>query len=141
MIQAITLYLLIKKKGNIIVKVKNSTTVQTFKKQLENTKAKNIVVKDQNGNTIGDKDLVGTNNTVTLSNSVETKTYQISVNGDTSGDGIVTSLDLLQVLKHIKGDKKLTGASLLSADTSDDSSVNSLDLLQVLKHIKGDKRL
>ena len=128
-------------KENTIVKVKNGTTIASFQSSLSSTKAQNIVVKDNNGNTVNGKSLVGTGFSVILSNEVESKTFKISVNGDTSGDGIVTSLDLLQVLKHIKGDKKLTGASLLSADTSSDNEVNSLDLLQVLKHIKGDKKL
>ena len=128
-------------KNNTIVKVKNGTTASAFQSQLSSTKAKNIVIKNPDGNVISGNNLVGTNFSVTLSNDVESKTFKISVKGDTSGDGIVTSLDLLQVLKHIKGDKRLTGSYLLSADTSGDDSVTSLDLLQVLKHIKGDKKL
>ena len=72
---------------------------------------------------------------------IESKTLIVSVKGDTSGDGNVTILDLLQVQKHIKGVKKISNASLKSADTSLDTKVTILDLLQVQKHIKGIKKL
>ena len=78
---------------------------------------------------------------MTIVTSIDTKTYTLSIKGDTSGDGKVTILDLLQVQKHILKDKSLTGAYLLSADTSGDGKVTILDLLQVQKHILGDKKL
>ena len=81
------------------------------------------------------------NNKIEVSTEDDTKIYIASVKGDTSGDGNITILDLLQIQKHIKGDKKLTAASLLAGDTSGDNNVTILDLLQVQKHIKGDKKL
>ena len=50
-------------------------------------------------------------------------------------------LDLLQILKHINGDKTLQDANFQAGDTSDDDTITMLDLLKVLKHINGDKLL
>ena len=71
----------------------------------------------------------------------ETKTYNIVVKGDSSGDGKITILDLLQVQKDILNSKKLTGAYSLAGDTSGDGKITILDLLQMQKHLIGDKKL
>ena len=78
---------------------------------------------------------------ISIHTSVETKTFTLVVAGDTSGDGEITILDLLQVRKHIKKDKVLDKAYKLAGDTSGDNDVTILDLLQIQKHIKGDKKL
>lgn len=72
---------------------------------------------------------------------MDTKTYTVVVKGDSSGDGEVTILDLLQIRKHLKNDKKISGAYFYAADTSGDNNITILDLLQVQKHLKGDKQL
>lgn len=129
-----------KKIDNIITKVKNSTKVSDIKKTLIGAGASKVTVTD-NGNVLKDTDILSTNNRIEITTESESKIYILSVKGDTSGDGNITILDLLQIRKHIKGDKKLTGASLLAGDTSGDNNVTILDLLQVQKHIKGDKKL
>jgi len=93
-----------------------------------------------NGNEVTNG-LIATGYTATISTIVETKTYTFVINGDTSGDGDVTILDLLQVRKHIKKDKLLIDAYSYAGDTSGDGDVTILDLLQIQKHIKGDKKL
>ena len=127
--------------GNYIVKIKNKTTVSNFQNNLVKSGASNLVIRNSKGNTISGNDKVTTNSTLTITTSIETKTFTLVVNGDTSGDGEVTILDLLQIQKHIKGVKKLSSASLLAGDTSNDNNVTILDLLQVQKHIKGVKPL
>ena len=88
-----------------------------------------------------DSDILGTNFKVTVSTLLESKTLTFVVRGDTSGDGKVTILDLLQVRKHINGDNTLNNARFLAGDTSGDNKITILDLLQVRKHINGDKKL
>ena len=72
---------------------------------------------------------------------METKSFTMIVNGDLSGDGAITILDLLQIQKYLLGDKKLTKEASLAADTSGDGKVTILDLLQVQKYLLGDKEL
>ena len=125
--------------GDYIVKIKNNTNFSTIQNELIKHGATNVVLKDSKGNNVSG--VIGTGYTITISGTSETKSYKLVVNGDTSGDGVVTILDLLQVQKHIKGDKKLSNEYLLAGDTSGDNKVTILDLLQVQKHIKGDKYL
>ena len=127
--------------GSYIVKMKNNTSYSTLHNNLIKSGASSVTLKDKNGNTLSGNSTIGTGNVITITVGNESKSFTLVVNGDTSGDGVVTILDLLQVQKHIKGDKKLSNAYLLAGDTSGDNNVTILDLLQVQKHIKGDKYL
>ena len=86
------------------------------------------------------KTYISTGQTITINTALETQTFTLSVKGDTSGDGEVTILDLLEVQKHIKKAATLKNAALLSADTSGDNNVTILDLLEIVQHIKGYKK-
>ncbi len=127
--------------GNYVLKIKNKTTVSSFKSSLISSGAKEITIKNSKGTVLSDKDYVATSSTLTISTLLENKTYTLVVNGDTSGDGQITILDLLQIQKYIKGSGNLSAPSLLAGDTSKDNKVTILDLLQVQKHIKGVKSL
>lgn len=106
------------------------TSVDDLKGKIEAVSGANTVtISGNQGN------LIGTGTTVKISNSQGTKEYKIVIKGDTSGDGKVNALDLLQVQKSILKTYNLEGASSLAGDTSGDGKVNALDLLQVQKHI------
>ena len=83
----------------------------------------------------------GTGMTFMVTNVIETKTYTLIVKGDTSGDGAINALDLLQVQKSILGSYKMSDSQKLSADTSNDGSINALDLLQIQKNILGSYKI
>ena len=128
-------------KNNYIYNIKNQTKASVIKSVLITSGARNVIIKDSKGNEIKDTDIIGTNYKVTISTLLESKTFTLVVKGDTSGDGKVTILDLLQVRKHINGDNKLNNTRFLAGDTSGDNKITILDLLQVRKHINGDKKL
>ena len=128
-------------KDNYIVNIKPETKANVIKSALITSGARSVTIKNTKGNEIKDSDILGTEYKVTIYTVFESKTYTIVVRGDTSGDGKVTILDLLQVRKHINGDNKLNNARFLAGDTSGDNKVTILDLLQVRKHINGDKKL
>ncbi len=96
----------------------------------------NVIVTDKNGKQVTNGK-IGTGFKVKISNGKTTEELQVVIKGDTSGDGIVNALDLLQVQKHILKSYSLTGVYLKAADTSKDGSITALDLLQVQKHILG----
>ena len=127
--------------NNNITSVKYNVKASTILNLIIKNGASNVVIKDKDNKVITDNTLIGTASTITITSGNETKTYTFVIKGDTSGDGKITILDLLQVQKHIKGDKKLTNSYLLASDTSGDGKVTILDLLQIQKHIKGDKKL
>ena len=82
-------------------------------------------------------DYIGTGSKVTIKNSTETRTLTILIYGDTSGDGVIGALDLLQVQKNILGASSLSGVNKEAADTSKDGVIGALDLLQIQKDILG----
>ncbi len=124
-----------------ITNVKYNISSSTLLNKLTKNGASNVVIKNKNNKEIKDGTLVGTGSTLIVTSGNTSETYTFVIKGDTSGDGKITILDLLQIQKHIRGDKKLTGNYLSAADTSGDGKVTILDLLQVQKHIRGDKKL
>ncbi|NMA50252.1 MAG: hypothetical protein GX951_00150 [Mollicutes bacterium] len=91
-------------------------------------------------NTVGEKVTsgnVGTGYTITISNATTSEDLKIVVKGDTSGDGKINALDLLQVHKNILGMYNLNDAQIRAADSSNDGKVGALDLLQIHKNILG----
>lgn len=80
---------------------------------------------------------IGTGVKVKITNDSETKEYTLIVKGDTSGDGEINALDLLQVQKNILGINKFSDSQKLAADASNDGEINALDLLKIQKNILG----
>lgn len=63
--------------------------------------------------------------------------YPVVIYGDVSGDGVVSSKDLLMAQKHILGISKISGAALFAADSGKDGKLTSSDLLRTQKQILG----
>ena len=120
--------------GNQIRGINPNTDVGTIKANLEAIAGTGNVKVELSKNS---KDYIGTGSKITIVNSSETKVLTVLIYGDTSGDGIINALDLLQVQKHILGVSSLSGIDKDAADTSKDGTVNALDLLQVQKDILG----
>lgn len=127
--------------NDYITKINNNTTVEKFTSTLTQNGAKNVVIKDTKGVQVTSSSLIGTGYSITIVTGMEEKTYTSVVKGDTSGDGQITILDLLQVQKHLKNITKLSNERLEAADTSGDNQSTILDLLQIQKHLKGIKSL
>ena len=61
--------------------------------------------------------------------------YTLSMVGDTNGDGVIDSADLLKIVKHLK---ELSKIEILSAgDANRDGIIDSADLLKIVKYLKG----
>ncbi len=80
---------------------------------------------------------IGTGFTIKIKNTTDTTSAQVVIKGDTSGDGKINPLDLLQVQKSIIGSYDLTKEQKSAADPSGDGKINALDLLQMQKEILG----
>lgn len=114
-----------------------NTDVSTVKETLESVGGNATVsILDANGN-VKASGVIATGDKVSINNQSETEILEVIIKGDTSGDGVINALDLLQVQKNILGTYTLTGAYLEAADTSKDGMVNALDLLQIQKSILG----
>ena len=93
-------------------------------------------VSDANNKAVSDG-IMKTGYRATINNQSTKETFEVVIKGDTSGDGIINVLDLLQVQKNILGSYILQGAYELAADTSNDVVINVLDLMQIQKNILG----
>ena len=117
--------------------VNQNTNVNTLKNTIESISGSgSVTILNQNGTLVNDG-LIGTGYSVKIKSSSVEETLTVIINGDTSGDGVINALDLLQVQKSILGTYTLSGVYQLAGDTSDDGTINALDLLQVQKSILG----
>ncbi len=113
------------------------TEVSSLKSALESVGGNATVsITDASGNSVS-SGLVGTGYKVIINNQSTTETLSAVIKGDTSGDGLVNALDLLQVQKNILGTYNLSTTAKEAGDTSSDGLVNALDLLQIQKSILG----
>ena len=111
--------------------------VSSIKSTIESVSGSNTVNVYNQAGSLVTSGIVATGYKVTISNSGGSETLNVVVKGDTSGDGKINALDLLQVQKTILGINTLSETYKLAGDTSGDGKINALDLLQVQKHILG----
>ena len=128
-------------KDDYITSIKHGIKVDEYKNDCIKNGAKTVIIKNKDGVIANGNENLSTGFKITISTVIESQTLTLSVKGDTSGDGEITILDLLQVQKHILKNSELRNENYYAADTSGDMNVTILDLLQVQKHIKGDKEL
>ncbi len=101
-----------------------------------------VTITNSSGSQLASTDKLATGQILNIKTaSNENKDFILVVKGDTSGDGNVTILDLLQIQKHILNSKKLSNAYFEAGDTSGDGKITILDLLQVQKHLVEGKKL
>lgn len=122
---------------NYITGIKANTSVEEVKNNLESISGtKTVVIKNQNDAYINDG-YIATGYKVIINNQDKEEVLTVIIYGDTSGDGMINALDLLQVQKNILGSYTLNDVYALAGDTSKDGTINALDLLQIQKNILG----
>ncbi len=112
------------------------STVEDIK-QLINT---NLVMEfyDYKNNILEDENNVGTNSKLILRDEQGNEVYKyvFVVYGDVNGDGLINSLDVLVIQKHILETKLISGIFLKAGNTSKNGNLpSSLDVLKIQKHI------
>ncbi len=95
-----------------------------------------VTITDINGNAKTTGKLV-TGDRVNITFDDESQQYTVILYGDSSGDGDVTIMDLLQIQKHIIGATSISDPFVSAADNNQDSTINIVDLLREQKHILG----
>ena len=111
--------------------------ISTIKSTIESVSGSNTVSIYNQAGSIVSSGVMATGYKIIINNASGSETLNVVVKGDTSGDGKINALDLLQVQKNILGINTLSGTYKLAGDTSGDGKINALDLLQVQKHILG----
>lgn len=121
--------------GSNITGINPGSSVDDIKAKISAVGGKVEIVTQSGGS------IVGTGSTVKVSNKDSSKTYVVVVKGDTSGDGQITALDLLQVQKQLLKVYNLSGEKFSAGDTSGDGQISALDLLQIQKHLLNIKQI
>ena len=96
----------------------------------------NVVIKNSSG-TVKTSGSLATGDTVVINGTNESKTFTISIRGDTSGDGLVKINDLILVQSKILNKIDLKDYEFYSADLSQDGVVKINDLVMVQSFILG----
>lgn len=117
--------------------VKDETNISNLINAIESIAGLGTVKIKNKDNTLVTDGLIGTGYKVEITTQNDSQTLVVIINGDTSGDGLINALDLLQVQKNILGTYTLSDVYKLAGDASDDGEINALDLLQIQKHILG----
>lgn len=113
---------------------------KTIKEIMKEVSINSYKVTDTNKATIGADKNVAT--TYTVSDEKANKTYLLAVLGDTNGDGVINSGDLLALKKHLLGTNIIKDESKkIAMDTNRDGTINSGDLLALKKYLLGTKKL
>ena len=112
------------------INITPSTTIDNLKQEL----GSNIKVKRSDG-TSADSDVLRTGDIVTI----DGKEYSIVKIGDSQGDGLINSADLLKIQKYLLGISKLEEGSAYykASDANLDNTINSADLLKIQKFLLG----
>lgn len=115
-------------------KFKKKYTVGDFRTSVENGEAVNILEAD--GTEVFDSMSLATGMTAAAPNS--DVSYIIVVPGDCDGDGNVTALDTVEILRAIVGENALTTYhSKSAADVNGDGWVRTDDAVEILKYVIG----
>ncbi len=120
-----------------ISKVVPETTAETMKGTLEGAAGHgNVVIMDKNEN-VKTTGKLATGDKISIKSEAGTEVLSVVIYGDTSGDGNIDALDLLQVQKSILGTYSLVDVYSKAADPTKDGVIDAFDLLQVQKNILG----
>ena len=113
---------------------KSRNTVAGFKNSLENGDA--VTVRNTDGSVADDTINVATGMTATAANS--DVAYTIIVTGDVTGDGAVTAMDAVDILRAVIGEITLdTYAQKSAGDVNGDGWVRADDAVAILKYSIG----
>ena len=117
-------------------------TVSKIKEKVNTTHK--IEFQDQNGNILGENDLVGTGSRLKIldDNVTTLTTYKFILYGDVNGDGKISSVDLLVLQRHILEIKLLQDVYYKAGNINKNGKKpSSYDSLLIQRHILGYKAI
>ena len=119
-----------------------TTTIDSVRKKLTAANSTiTITVTDTSGKTLGASDVLKTGHVLKVKQTgVADKSYTIAVKGDISGDGVISTLDIVMVQRHLLKVEILTGHQAVAADISGsngipDGEIKTLDIVHFQRHL------
>lgn len=122
---------------NIIYNIMATTTKNDFIENMIINDELTYKIYNMSGKILSSDELIGTGSYIMISNGIKTKTYNISVYGDVSGDGKVSIKDVYMIADYAianEGTKGLILSSnlqLLAADVNKDDRISITDVFRV----------
>lgn len=119
---------------NLMLKIPGGVTGKKMLSSITVTNGSAAVITqngDSNSGTVG----TGMQLVIYDTAGAKVKTYTIVVEGDLSGDGKITVIDLLRLQKAILGNVSLSEAEQVAGDMNNNEGINVLDLLKLQKKI------
>ncbi len=72
-------------------------------------------------------------------NGIKDYYYKLSFLGDVNGDGLISIIDYIRIMKDIMGTQKLSGVYYESADMNKNGTIDIIDYIKIMKIIMEDK--
>lgn len=127
--------LIVDEDNMIIKRVAVGTTYDLIFSKI-NTK-RNVAVIDKNGNILSETDKVKTGDIIVLELENNTQAeYEISVLGDTTGDGIIDVNDVGRLYRHVKKVSVMAGPYLAAGDVVKDGEYTVNDVGKLYRYMK-----
>lgn len=95
----------------------------------------NITVKNTNGDVLESSSFVGTGTIMELSKGNKNERFVYVLKGDTNGDGVINSADLLKLRQHLLETNVLSGAFKEACKLANNDTINSADLLKLRQYL------
>ena len=123
-------------KENYIENVPSETAYSEFITNINITASDTIKILGIDGEEVT-KGNVGTGFKLRKTTSGQTSEFIIVIAGDSTGDGIINSADLLKIRQHLLEFITLKDEYFKASDITKDNIINSADLLKVRQHLLG----
>lgn len=123
--------------GKYVTGVAFNTSVSTFKSNIKAPSGYTLKVTNSSGKEITSGNVGTGMNVVLYKGSSAVKSIPIVIKGDASGDGKISSADILMVQRYVINTYKLSGAYFSGADVNGDGKISSVDILMMQRHVIG----
>ena len=119
-----------KKSSDLLTKIEMGTKISEIKDKLSDYTI---------STSLGDKDIIKTGATITISKDKEKFKYTIVVSGDVDGDGKMQATDYVKIKNYIMEtkDSKLNAAQSLAADVDGNGQIGATDYVKIKNIIMG----
>lgn len=111
--------------------IEPSTNITQFRSHF-NAEGYTITVYKANGDKLSGSN-VGTAMTAVIENDYERYEYELSVNGDITGEGNLNTRDRDELSSYLFGKTNFDGVYFCSADLNNDSRIDSVDMVLLLR--------
>ncbi len=122
-----------KDENSYLYKINPQTELVDFIANCETNENATITMYKQNGEELGEDEIVGTGMVLVIKLDEEEIRLTISVIGDTDGNGEVTPTDLADAIQKALGEDNLNVEQILAVDVDNNGEVTPTDLAEMIK--------